>query len=161
MHSSFLSKVNNNKDHLRNLVRLLGKPDQILDNKNQKLDYTFKDLENLFQNIFVDQKNKISQFAQRLLPPKVLINNLDAKKQLLDTKFRNIIENLIDKKQTRFISSGKLLEAASFKRVLDRGFSLVMDSEGNPIKLSSQASNKALVNIKFADETRSAQLDVK
>ena len=161
IHSSFLSKVNNNKDQLRNLVRLLGKPDQILDNKNQKLDYTFKNLENLFQNIFVDQKNKISQFAQRLLPPKVLINNLDAKKQLLDTKFRNFIENLIDKKQTRFISSGKLLEAASFKRVLDRGFSLVMDSEGNPIKLSSQASNKALVNIKFADETRSAQLDVK
>ena len=161
IHSSFLSKVNNNKDHLRNLVRLLGKPDQILDNKSQKLDYAYRDLENLFQNIFVDQKNKISQFAQRLLPPKVLINNLDAKKQLLDTKFRNFIENLIDKKQTRFISSGKLLEAASFKRVLDRGFSLVMDSEGNPIKLSSQASNKALVNIKFADETRSAQLDVK
>ena len=42
-----------------------------------------------------------------------------------------------------------------------RGFSLVMDSKGNPIKLSSQAFNKALVNIKFADETRSAQLDVK
>ena len=161
MHSSFLSKVNNNKDHLRNLVRLLGKPDQILDNKSQKLDYTFRDLENLFQNIFVDQKNKISQFAQRLLPPKVLINNLDAKKLLLDTRFRNLIENLIDKKQTRFISLGKLLEAASFKRVLDRGFSLVMDSDGSPIKLSSQAANKALVNIKFADETRSAQLDVK
>ncbi len=160
IHSSFLSKVNNNKDHLRNLVRLLGKPDQILDNKSQKLDYAYRDLENLFQNIFVDQKNKISQFAQRLLPPKVLINNLDAKKQLLDTRFRNLIENLIDKKQTRFSSLGKLLEAASFKRVLDRGFSLVIDSDGNPIKLSSQASNKALVNIKFADEIRSAQLDV-
>ena len=161
IHSSFVSKVNNNKDHLRNLVRLLGKPDQILDNKSQKLDYAYRDLENLFQNIFVDQKNKISQFTQRLLPPKVLINNLHAKKQLLDTRFRNLIENLIDKKQTRFISLGKLLEAASFKRVLDRGFSLVMDSDGNPIKLSSQAANKALVNIKFADETRSAQLDVK
>ena len=161
IHSSFLSKVNNNKDHLRNLVRLLGKPDQILDNKSQKLDYAYRDLDNLFQNIFVDQKNKISQFSQRLLPPKVLINNLDAKKQLLDTRFRNLIENLIDKKQTRFISLGKLLEAASFKRVLDRGFSLVMDSDGNPIKLSSQAANKALVNIKFADENRSAQLDVK
>ena len=161
IHSSFLSKVNNNRDYLRNLFRLLGKPDQILDNKSQKLDYAYRDLENLFQNIFVDQKNKISQFAQRLLPPKVLINNLDAKKQLLDTRFRNLIENLIDKKQTRFISLGKLLEAASFKRVLDRGFSLVMDSEGSPIKLSSQVSNKALVNIKFADEIRSAQLDVK
>ncbi|MDC1260529.1 exodeoxyribonuclease VII large subunit [Pseudomonadota bacterium] len=160
IHSSFLSKVNNNKDYLRNLVRLLGKPDQILDNKSQKLDYAYRDLENLFQNIFVDQKNKISQFAQRLLPPKVLINNLDAKKQLLDTKFRNLIENLIDKKQTRFISLGKLLEAASFKRVLDRGFSLVMDSDGNPIKLSSQVSKNANVKIKFSDNIRSAQLDV-
>ena len=160
IHSSFLSKVNNNKDYLRNLVRLLGKPDQILDNKSQKLDYAYRDLENLFQNIFVDQKNKISQFAQRLLPPKVLINNLDAKKQLLDTKFRNLIENLIDKKQTRFISSGKLLEAASFKRVLDRGFSLVMDSDGNPIKLSSQVSKNANVKIKFSDNIRSAQLDI-
>ncbi|MDC1209661.1 exodeoxyribonuclease VII large subunit [Pseudomonadota bacterium] len=161
IHSSFLSKVNNNKDHLRNLVRLLGKPDQILDNKSQKLDYTFRDLENLFQNIFVDQKNKISQFAQRLLPPKVLINNLDAKKLLLDTRFRNLIENLIDKKQTRFISLGKLLEAASFKRVLDRGFSLVMDLDGKPIKLSSQAPQKSNIQIKFSDEIRTAQLDIK
>ena len=160
IHSSFLSKVNNNRDYLRNLVRLLGKPDQILDNKSQKLDYAYRDLENLFQNIFVDQKNKISQFAQRLLPPKVLINNLDAKKQLLDTRFRNLVENLIDKKQTRFISSGKLLEAASFKRVLDRGFSLVMDSDGNPIKLSSQVSKNANVKIKFSDNIRSAQLDI-
>ena len=159
IHSSFLSKVNNNRDHLRNLVRLLGKPDQILDNKSQKLDYAYRDLENLFQNIFVDQKNKISQFTQRLLPPKVLINNLDAKKQLLDTKFRNLIENLIDKKQTRFSSLGKLLEAASFKRVLDRGFSLVIDSDGNPIKLSSEAPKNANIKIKFADELRSAKLD--
>ena len=160
IHSSFLSKVNNNKNQLRNLVRLLGKPDQILDNKSQKLDYSYRDLENLFQNIFVDQKNKISQFAQRLLPPKVLINNLDAKKQLLDTKFRNLIENLIDKKQTRFISLGKLLEAASFKRILDRGFSLVMDLDGKPIKLSSQATQKSNIQIKFSDNTRLAQLDV-
>ena len=89
-----------------------------------------------------------------------MINNLDAKKQLLDTRFRNLVENLIDKKQTRFNSLGKLLEAASFKRVLDRGFSLVMDSDGNPIKLSSQASKNANVKIKFSDNIRSAQLDI-
>ena len=159
LQTSLVSKLNSNKEQLRSLIRLLGKPDQILDNKNQKLDYAYRDLENVFQNIFVDQKNKISQFAQRLLPPKVLINNLNAKKQLLDTKFRNLIENLIDKKQTRFISLGKLLEAASFKRVLDRGFSLVIDSDGNPIKLSSEAPKNANIKIKFADELRSAKLD--
>ena len=48
---------------------------------------------------------------------------------------------------------------SSFKRVLDRGFSLVIDSDGNPIKLSSEAPKNANIKIKFADELRSAKLD--
>ena len=43
--------------------------------------------------------------------------------------------------------------------MLDRGFSLVMDNNGKPIKLSSDAAENANVKIKFADETRSARLD--
>jgi len=34
-----------------------------------------------------------------------------------------------------------------------------MDDKGKPIKLSKEAPKKANVKIKFADETRSAQLD--
>ena len=94
------------------------------------------------------------------MPPEVLINNLEAKKQLLDLSFNNILNNLINKKETRLISLRQLLEAASFKRVLERGFSLVMDLDGNAIKRSSQASKKTKVKIKFYDKTRSAQLDI-
>ena len=39
---------------------------------------------------------------QKLLPPKVMIGNLESKKQLLDNKFQNIIQNLIEKKETKF-----------------------------------------------------------
>ena len=157
--TSFTNKLNNNKDRLSNLIRLLGKPDQIFNNKNQILDFIYKDIENLFKNNFIEQKNKITQFTQRLIPPKVLISNLDSKQQLLDTKFKNYLENILKNKETKLDSLSQLLEASSFNSVLERGFTLVMDNYGKPIKLSSDAPKNAKLKIKFSDEIRSAILD--
>ncbi len=157
--SSFNNKLYINKDRINYLIRLLGKPDQIFENKTQKLDFTYKDFENLFKDIFVEKKNKITQFAQCLLPPKILISNLVSKQQLLETKFKNFLENIIKSKETKLNSLVQLLEASSYNRVLERGFSLVMNNKGKPIKLSSEAPKNANVKIKFSDEIRSAQLD--
>tara|TARA_E500000081_G_scaffold172_1_gene196 strand:+ start:2806 stop:4140 length:1335 start_codon:yes stop_codon:yes gene_type:complete len=157
--SSFFNKMNINKDRLNSLIRLLGKPDQIFDNKNQKLDFVFKDIENLFKTIFAEQKNKIMQYTQKLIPPKVLINNLDSKIQLLDTRFNNYLGILIKNKVTKLNFLSQLLEASSFNRVLDRGFALVMNDKGKPIKLSKEVPKKSNIKIKFADEIRSAKID--
>ena len=157
--SSFFNKMNINKDRLNGLIRLLGKPDQIFDNKNQKLDFVFKDIENLFKTIFAEQKNKIMQYTQKLIPPKVLINNLDSKIQLLDTRFNNYLGILIKNKVTKLNFLSQLLEASSFNRVLDRGFALVMNDKGKPIKLSKEVPKKSNIKIKFADEIRSAKID--
>ncbi len=157
--TSFFNKMNINKDRLNSLIRLLGKPDQIFDNKNQKLDFVFKDIENLFKTIFTEQKNKITQYTQKLTPPKVLINNLDSKIQLLDTKFNNYLGILIKNKVTKLNFLSQLLEASSFNRVLDRGFALVMNDKGKPIKLSKEVPKKSNIKIKFADEIRSAKIE--
>ena len=157
--TSFFNKMNINKDRLNSLIRILGKPDQIFDNKNQKLDFVYKDIENLFKTIFTEQKNKITQFTQKLTPPKVLINNLDSKIQLLDTKFNNYLGILIKNKVTKLNFLSQLLEASSFNRVLDRGFALVMNDKGKPIKLSKEVPKKSNIKIKFADEIRSAKIE--
>ena len=157
--TSFFNKMNINKDRLNSLIRLLGKPDQIFDNKNQKLDFVFKDIENLFKTIFTEQKNKITQYTQKLTPPKVLINNLDSKIQLLDTRFNNYLGILIKNKVTKLNFLSQLLETSSFNRVLDRGFALVMNDKGKPIKLSKDVPKKSNIKIKFADEIRSAKID--
>ena len=157
--TSFNNKLNNNKDRLNSLIKLLGKPDQIFDNKTQKLDFIYREFENLFKDIFVEKKNIITQYAQRLMPPKVLISNLVSKQQLLETKFKNYLQNIINSKEVKLNSLDQLLEASSFNRVLDRGFSLVMNNKGKPIKLSSEAPKNANVKIKFSDKIRTAQLD--
>ena len=147
--SSFNNKLNSNKDRINYLIKLLGKPDQIFEQKIQKLDFIYKDFENLLKGIFIEKKNKITQYAQCLLPPKVLISNLFSKQQLLETKFRNFLENIINSKETKLNSLEQLLEASSFNRVLERGFSLVMNNEGKPIKLSSEAPKNANVKLSF------------
>ena len=111
------------------------------------------------KQIFIEKKNKITQYAQCLLPPKIFISNLFSKQQLLETKFQNYLQNIINRKEVKLNSLDKLLEASSFNRVLDRGFSLVMNNKGKPIKLSSEAPKNANVKIKFSDKIRTAQLD--
>ena len=157
--TSFNNKLNNNKDRLNSLIKLLGKPDQIFESKIQNLDFMYKDFESLFKEIFVEKKNTITQYAQRLLPPKILITNLVSKHQLIETKFKNYLENIVNSKETKLNSLNQLLESSSFNRVLERGFALVMDLKGKPIKQSSEAPKNANVNIKFSDETRSGTLD--
>ena len=157
--SSFNNKLNSNKDRINYLIKLLGKPDQIFEQKIQKLDFIYKDFENLLKGIFIEKKNKITQYAQCLLPPKVLISNLVSKQQLLETKFKNLLENIMERKETNLDTLGQLLEASSFKRVLERGFTLVMDNKGKPIKLSCEAPQNANIKIKFSDKIRTAQLD--
>ena len=90
---------------------------------------------------------------------KTLISNSVSKQNLLEARFKNYLENILNTKETKLNSLNQLLEASSFNRVLDRGFSLVMNNEGKPIKLSSEAPKNANVKIKFSDEIRSAQLD--
>ena len=156
---SFNNKLKNNKDRLNSLIRLLGKPDQIFENNTQKLDFTFKDIENLFKGIFMYKKNQIIQHSQRLVPPKVLISNLLSKQQLFENRFKNNLENIMKMKEIKLNSLGQLLEASSFNKVLERGFAIVINNEGKPIKLSSEAPKNSNVKIKFSDAIRSAQLD--
>ncbi|MGB2251076.1 MAG: exodeoxyribonuclease VII large subunit, partial [Candidatus Puniceispirillaceae bacterium] len=52
-----------------------------------------------------------------------------------------------------------LLDANSFERVLDRGFTLVTNAAGAPIKRAATAPDQANVIIRFADGTRGAVLD--
>jgi len=52
----------------------------------------------------------------------------------------------------------KLLESNDFQKVLKRGFTLIIDKNDLPIKLSSEAKPKSEVKIKFYDKIRVAQL---
>ncbi|MGB2468934.1 MAG: exodeoxyribonuclease VII large subunit, partial [Candidatus Puniceispirillaceae bacterium] len=65
----------------------------------------------------------------------------------------------LERRQQATDNVGRLLDANSFKRVLDRGFALVTDLHGVPVKRSAEAPLHAHTLIRFADGQRHAQLD--
>jgi exodeoxyribonuclease VII large subunit len=73
------------------------------------------------------------------------------------------LDSLMIRRQERaeetLSQASRLLAANSYERVLERGFALVTDDKGQAIKRSDEAAVGAMVEIKFADKKRSAQLD--
>ena len=59
-------------------------------------------------------------------------------------------------RQQQLDALAKLLDANSFERVLDRGFALVTDAAGRPIKKAAGLAAGTAVAIRFADDSRQA-----
>ncbi len=155
---SILNKTNIAKDKLKSLVRLFRKPEDTFFEKSQTLDYLIRDLENNFYKIFSYQENKIKQISLDLFSPNMLINNLESKNNILKNKLKTAYEKILFKKEFSLKSLSKLLESNDFQKILKRGFTLILDNNDAPIKLSSEAKHKSEIKIKFYDKTRAAQL---
>jgi exodeoxyribonuclease VII large subunit len=76
-----------------------------------------------------------------------------------DQRFKQHFATILANHQQKLDNTSKLLDANSFARVLDRGFVLVTDAAGAPIKRAAAAADQANVIIRFADGTRGAVLD--
>ena len=77
----------------------------------------------------------------------------------ISQRFEQHFATSLANRQQRLDNISKLLDANSFERVLDRGFTLVTDAAGAPIKRAAAAPDQANVMIRFADGTRGAVLD--
>ena len=65
----------------------------------------------------------------------------------------------IERRQQAIANIGRLLDANSFERVLDRGFAVVTDQQGVPVKRSVELPEHADALIRFADGQRHATFD--
>ena len=57
----------------------------------------------------------------------------------------------VERRRTRFAAVDRLLEAVSYRSVLERGFALVSDAEGAPVRSAAAAPSGAVLDIEFHD----------
>ena len=81
------------------------------------------------------------------------------KLQHLENRNHSAIVRRLERADSQFAQLGRLLEANSFERVLDRGFALVTDAEGKAVKKSAEIPKGAEMAIRFSDDTRQAVFD--
>ncbi len=88
------------------------------------------------------------------LSPRVIEHRAARARDRLATARRGLDRGFIvavDRARQRYASLAKLLETLSYKNVLARGFALVRDAEGGPVRLAAEVARGAALEIEFAD----------
>ena len=142
------------EEHLREiegLARGLPDPRRLAEEATQRLDERSERLINAKAIYFDGLASEIARLAGGLVSP---AQQIRAKQNELGANIRawqRALTTFVDQKSHDLDRAGLKLEGLSFQRVLDRGFTLVTDDQGQPV-LSADATEPGMViGIRFKD----------
>ncbi|MAJ14606.1 MAG: exodeoxyribonuclease VII large subunit [SAR116 cluster bacterium] len=144
----------NHIENLRNLLssKRLSKPKDVLNHKQQKFDFSIKNLHYLISTKINDCKINFNFQSNLLQAPIILMKDHHNNLNLLSLKYINLSKTIIEKKVFILNSQVKLLEANSYEKNLDKGFGIILDNKNNIIKKKKDIKNKE-GKIQFIDGT--------
>ena len=134
-------------------------PAEMIARRGQMLDYALAGLNTSLERVLAARRLDLSGLAGRLRPPETRLAEMSGHFTRLSDRLASTFGQMIERREQALNSAGKLLDAHSFERVLDRGFALVINAEGAPLKRASDAPQGAEVTLRFADASRRALLD--
>ena len=117
---------------------------QRLDNVAEKLNAGFR------RNIDAKMRTLI-EVASRLKHPRDQLNDRMKSFARWQEQLYALAPKLTEKSNQKIESYGKLLEAYSYKNILNRGFSVVRDAKGKTIANARDISNGDILDIEFKD----------
>lgn len=139
---------------LPSLDMLLAIPRQRLDAASERLPRALRANAHVHHQQFARIAGRLSL---RLLTERTVQCN-DRVKALAERGARAQKTNLA-RRWDRLTSAGQLLNAFSYRGVLKRGFALVRDAEGHPLRAASSVGAGARIEIEFADGRVGATAD--
>ena len=144
---------------LESLGRGLPQPDYLLEEASQRLDGETERLGLAAQNRLGTLAERVGSLGSRLRHPRDLMKaagiQLDQSGDRLRPAFDRLLQTLTD----RLTTQSKLLQSVSYKSVLERGFALVRDADGNPVLRAADASAGMAIDIEFTDGAVGATVD--
>ena len=152
-------KFNFKDNQLTAAFRGLINPSDQINQLSQRIDILNEKIEKNVQNILSNKQQKLASLFQRLPTPIQKLGDIQTRIIAANERMRAQIDKKLSNSEQTILRYEQLLNAFSFKRVLEKGFVLVTDLDGNPIKQSQDAATGALINLQFFDATRHAQLD--
>ena len=144
---------------LRAAERGLMNPAEMVERRAQAVDLAVAGLERGLQQRLSAAALQLTDLGARLRSPERRFAEVSAELGNLGSRLDHLIGTQMDRHGAALDQAGRLLEANSFQRVLERGFALVTTTDGRPVKRASEAPQGARVQVHFADGGRLARLD--
>jgi exodeoxyribonuclease VII large subunit len=141
------------KLRLQSAARALPKPDDILAIARQRLDAAQARLQPALKSNVQRHGMLLARSAGRLSLNTLQIRLIEAKRRLPEVAMRALraLTQLLAKRHDRFAAEAKLFQSLSYKSVLARGFAMVRDANGVPIRVVANIKANATMEIEFAD----------
>lgn len=124
-----------------------------LDARQAEIDRLFGRIRRPEEAISVEEQ-RIQQLGERLMQGRdttlrskqMQFDGLDAAARLTRSAERVIADG-----RSRLTATGNMLDSLSYERVLDRGYALVRDADGNPVTRAAQATPGSDIAVQFSD----------
>ncbi|NCT40170.1 MAG: exodeoxyribonuclease VII large subunit [Alphaproteobacteria bacterium] len=129
--------------------RGLGDPEKLLTMKAQSLDHASDKLGLSFGSFLSTKREQLISRASRLRDPKDAIKNAHTRLERWSEQLKSAAPTITQKRSQNLDHLGKMLDAYSFKKTLERGYAVIRSTEGKPIITASDAKNHAALNIEF------------
>ena len=153
------NKINNASQLLKMADRALSDPCEFIARRGQMLDYAVSGLANGLEQWLSARALRLSNVAGRLFAPERQLAEAKGALSELSLCLTKSIAIDLERREHAIANIGRLLDANSFERVLDRGFALVTDQRGVPVKRSAELPEHANALVRFADGQRQATFD--
>ncbi|MGC6412814.1 MAG: exodeoxyribonuclease VII large subunit [Candidatus Puniceispirillaceae bacterium] len=146
-------------DYLSALSRGLLHPAEQLNRRAQQLDVALVSLQAGIERHFSTAQLALARLTERLPAPTQHMAGVTDRLTRLDAAMHAQMDSIYARARDQLNTQSRLLKANSYERVLERGFVLVADASGQPIKRASEAPEEGLISLRFADDTRQARLE--
>ncbi len=150
--SSMNRQITEHRSKIETLSAKLGDPVRMLENHTQRLDHLSDKLSHIFGRYLDKKKQSLIESAAKLRHPREQLNERTKMLERWSEQLEKIGPMLIEKPEQSLNHYGKMLEAYSYKNVLQRGFSVVRDQKGSAIMDPAKVKNGASLDIEFHGE---------
>jgi exodeoxyribonuclease VII large subunit len=149
------------RTELRAAARALPSLDNLLAIPRQRLDAAADKLPRALRANAHVHHRQYDRVAARLSPQLLRTRLVRCREWIAALTQRGTLSHKVylERRRDRVKSAGKLLDAFSYRAVLNRGFALVRDGKGFPLRSSSAVTSGMSLDIEFADGRVSATAD--
>lgn len=149
------------QQNLRGLQRGLLHPRELIARHQQSVDIAASSLYNGLLRRMEGASVRLATIAQRLGSPSQRLAEVSERLSVSGNQLDSFMTRQMEASTQRLNQASRLLDANSYQRVLERGFALVTDTDGQAIKRSAEAAEAAEIIVQFVDDRRHAVLDGK
>ncbi len=156
LHQAVSNMLQLHRKHIQSLARGLPHPQTVLALLQQKLDEKSSRMAQSMQNYLLRRRNRLQKTH---LAPETLRGELRRQSGLIGQfglRLDRSVKQLLQRSHDALSKQSRLLQTLSFERVLDRGFTIVLDKDGRAVTSIQNIAVKSDYDIQFADGRASA-----